>query len=370
MGHLINDASRPRLEAWLAQATGASRVVVADEGRLGGGAISLNLAVTLDIDGGPRAGQHACVLRAQSAAGIKASISKSQEFAVLNAAFGAGVAAPEPIAACADPSVLGAEFYVMRRADGMGAGHKVVKSDQPQRDLARELGRQLGRLHRAGPDTPGLGDLPVPNPAPALDCVHAYKEWMGDRVLCDPVLAWGLRWLEVNAPSTSEMVLCHRDFRTGNYLVKDGQLTAILDWEFAGFSDPMEDLGWFCARSWRFGRHDREAGGLADRADFYAGYEETSGRKVDPDAVAYWEVSAYVRWAAIAILQARRHTSGEEPSLELALTGRMLPDIELDLLRHLKSMGMKTSGPAAVPVPAGGDDADTSASDTSEEEVG
>ncbi|MCW2237241.1 phosphotransferase family protein [Azospirillum canadense] len=343
MAALIDDTGRPRLEAWLAEATGATRVSVADEGRLGGGAISLNLAVTLDVDGGPRAGRHACVLRAQSAAGIQASISKGQEFAVLRAAFDAGVAAPEPIAACADPDVLGVEFYVMRRADGVGAGHKVVKSGQPQRDLARELGRQLGRLHRAGPDTPGLGDLPVPNPCPALDAVHAYKAWMGAAATCDPVLAWGLRWLEVNAPPPGELVLCHRDFRTGNYLVKDGQLTAILDWEFAGFSDPMEDLAWFCARSWRFGRNDREAGGIADRADFYAGYEETSGRQVDAQAVAYWETSAYVRWAAVAILQARRHTSGEEPSLELALTGRMLPEIELDLLRHLKAIGTMTT---------------------------
>lgn len=336
---LINDDSRPRLEAWLAEATGATRVSVADEGRLGGGAISLNLAVTLDVEGGPLAGRHACVLRAQSSAGMKASISKMQEFAVLRAAFDAGVAAPEPIAACADPAVLGTDFYIMRRADGVGAGHKVVKSDAPQRDLARELGRQLGLLHKAGPDTPGLEVLPLSDAAPALECVHNYRDWMGDVASRDPVLAWGLRWLEVNAPPPGDLVLCHRDFRTGNYLVKDGKLTAILDWEFAGFGDPMEDLGWFCARSWRFGRNDREAGGLADRADFYAGYEKSSGRTVDPQAVAYWEAAAYVRWAAIALLQGRRHTSGEEPSLELALTGRMLPEIEMDLLRHLKAVG-------------------------------
>lgn len=337
----INDTTRPALEAWLATAAGAAKVTVEGGQRLGGGAISLNLACTLAIDGGPRAGRHAVVLRASSAAGVSASLSKLEEFRVLEAAFAAGVAAPEPLFACADPAVFGAEFYVMRQAEGIGAGRAVVKADAPQTALARELGHQLGRLHRVLPGVlPGeaLGFLPLPQPTPALAAVRAFRDWMGDEARRDPVLAWGLRWLEVNAPAATETVLCHRDYRTGNYLVQDGALTAILDWEFAGWSDPMEDLGWFCARSWRFGRLDREAGGLASRADFYAGYEETAGRRVDPARVAWWETAAYLRWAAIAIMQGRRHSSGVEPSLELALTGRMVPEIARDLLIHLKAL--------------------------------
>ncbi|HEY0833460.1 MAG TPA: phosphotransferase family protein, partial [Azospirillum sp.] len=207
--------------------------------------------------------------------------------------------------------------------------------------LARELGRQLGRLHAVRPGAAGLDVLAPPAPSPALECVRQYRAWIGERAERDPVLAYGLRWMTINAPPPGEVVLCHRDCRTGNYLVQDGRLTAILDWEFAGWSDPMEDLAWFCARSWRFGRVDREAGGIADRADLYAGYEETAGRTVDEAAVAYWEVAAYLRWAAIAIQQGLRHTTGTEPSLELALTGRMVPEIELDLLLHLDAVERK-----------------------------
>lgn len=334
---LINDATRPVLETWLAAAAGAGRVRLEEPRRLGGGAISLNVACTLTIDGGPRAGRHEVVVRASSTAAVSASLTKLEEFRVLEAAFDAGVAAPEPLFVCADPGVLGAEFYVMRRADGIGAGRAVVKADSAQPDLARELGRQLGRLHRVTPGD-GLGFLSRPLPSAALGAVHLYRRWMDDDARRDPVLAWGLRWLEVNAPPPGEIVLCHRDYRTGNYLVHDGVLTAILDWEFAGWSDPMEDLGWFCARSWRFGRLDREAGGIADRADFYAGYEETAGRAVDRARVDWWEAAAYLRWAAIALMQGRRHTSGVEPSLELALTGRMIPEIARDLLTHLNAL--------------------------------
>lgn len=335
---LINTASQPRLEAWLAEQAGARRVRIEEVRQPGGGAISTNLALALAVEGGPFAGRHDLVLRADPAARLPASLTKPREFAALKAACAAGVRAPEPLFSCPDRAVLGREFYLMRRAQGVAAGRLIVKNEEPQRELAREMGRQLARLHSLQPGAAGLDTFPVPQPSAALAALRLYREWLGEAGERDAVLAWGLRWLELNAPPAGEVALCHRDYRTGNYLVQDGRLTAILDWEFAGWSDPMEDIAWFCARSWRFGRHDREAGGIAGRADFYAGYEDESGRKVDEAAIAYWETSAYMRWAAIAWRQALRHISGAEASLELALTGRMLPEIGMDMIIHLKSL--------------------------------
>lgn len=340
-GVLLSDEGLGRLERWLAGRAGASRVAVTDHGRLDGGrldggAVSLDHALTLDIHGGPRDGRHPCVLRAETAGRSAPSIGKRREFAVLSAAFAAGVAAPEPLFECDDPGVLGPDFLIMRRAEGSGSGFAIVKGDAPRPDLARELGRQLGLLHRVTPDAPGLERLPEPPACPAREALGHLRAWIGERARQDPVLAWGLRWLEVNAPPPGPVVLCHRDFRAGNYLVKDGRLSAILEWDCAGFGDPMEDLAWFCARSWRFRRVRRETGGLADRDDFYAGYEETSGRRVDPRRVAYWETAAYLRWAAMVMRQ-MRHEPGAEPSLEQALAGHMVPEIEMELLHHLRS---------------------------------
>src|SRR5690606_3952518 len=103
--------------------------------------------------------------------------------------------------------------------------------------------------------------------------------------------------------AVQEMVLCHGDYRTGNYLVDAGSLTGILDWEFAHWGDRHEDIGWFCARCWRFGADEREAGGIASRADFYNGYNEVADRPVEESRIPYWEVMAAARWAAIALLQ-------------------------------------------------------------------
>ncbi len=134
-----------------------------------------------------------------------------------------------------------------------------------------------------------------------------------------PVLEWGIRWLETHLPAPVPPVLCHHDFRTGNYLLDGARLTGILDWEFAGWGDPHEDIGWFCCKGWRFARLDREAGGIADRAPFYRGYESEGGAVIDPDRVQFWEVLASVRWAVIALQQSDRHMLGGERSLDLAL---------------------------------------------------
>ena len=58
----------------------------------------------------------------------------------------------------------------------------------------------------------------------------------------------------------------------------------------------------------------------------------------DPiDAASHWTgnmfINAHVRWAIIAIQQGERHVSGQEPSLELALTAHIVPELELEILR-------------------------------------
>jgi len=53
---------------------------------------------------------------------------------------------------------------------------------------------------------------------------------------------------------------------------------------------------------------------------------------IDAQAVNFWEIVAHIRWAVIALQQAHRHLSGTQRSLELALIGRLLPDLEQQIL--------------------------------------
>lgn len=320
------------LEEFLTRARGLP-VAVTGFTKLGGGAIQENWALDVAIDGAPQA----LVLRTNSPSGVAVSHDRAAEFALLTAAFNAGVTVPEPLALCADSSVIGKPFYVMRRASGTAAGHILVRDDKWRGDrvkLTERLGRELARVHTIKPGNDLLGFLQPAGENPARAAIAGYRAWLDSYCQTRPGLEWGLRWLDREAPPKGEIVLCHRDFRTGNYMVDESGLTAVLDWEFAGWGDRFEDLGWFCAKCWRFGANQREAGGIGARADFYRGYEAESGLKVDDGAVRYWETMAHARWAVIALQQGWRFLSGAERSLDLALTGRRIAELEYELLRQ------------------------------------
>jgi aminoglycoside phosphotransferase (APT) family kinase protein len=148
----------------------------------------------------------------------------------------------------------------------------------------------------------------------------------------NPALEFGLRWLRQRAPECNQMTLIHGDFRIGNLLVGPAGLNAVIDWEFAHVGDPHEDLAWPCVRDWRFGNDAQRVGGVGDLAPYLATYEAASGRAIDSDALRWWEIMGNLRWAATCHIQAQRHLSGADPSVELASLGRRAAEMELEFL--------------------------------------
>lgn len=328
-------ANDENLLAFIREQAGAQQVVILQRKKLSGGAIQENWLLELQIDGGPWAGQRSWVLRSDALSALPASLGRAEEFAVLSRVHAAGVKVPRPLWLCRDTGVIGRAFFLMERVPGVAAGHLLSSKAAAEGDprLAAELGANLARLHRLRPPITELDFLPAPSATPALAAIAAYREFLDRHERAHPVLEWGLRWCELNAPRDSVVCLLHRDYRSGNYLADDDGLQAVLDWEFTGWGDAREDIGWFTARCWRFARPDLEAGGIGRLEDFLRGYREVSSLHIDREQLDYWQVMATLRWAVIALQQAQRHLSGEEPSLELALTGRLLPELELDVLR-------------------------------------
>ena len=328
----MTDDHRAALITWLSRQTGAA-VAITDMALLSGGAIQQNWRLDVTVDGAAQS----WVLRCDAAATLAASRGRDQEFALLRAAHAEGVAVPDPLFLCSDLSVLGAPFFVMRRVEGSAAGHRLVRSETlggGRAVLVSELGRQLARIHRITPPRADLAFLGTPHTDPCQRFVSEMRAALDSDPTPRPVLEWGLSDLERTALAPGEIVLCHNDFRTGNYMVTETALTGILDWEFAAWGDRAEDIGWFCARCWRFGSA-YEAGGIGAREDFLAAYAAESGQTVSAEAVAWWERAAAIRWAVIAAAQAQRHISGKDPSLELALTGHIVPELEMDVLRAM-----------------------------------
>jgi aminoglycoside phosphotransferase (APT) family kinase protein len=314
------------LVGWLRGVLAAEAVEIEAFAPLAGGAIQENRGLDLRVTGGPHTGRLALVLRLDAPSQLAISHSRAAEFALLRAARAAGVRAPEPLGLCADPAVLGRPFFVMRRAPGRGDA-RALTTAAPWPGLAAALGGELARLHAVRPPRQDLGFLGPP-PRDAGRAEIAWLRGLLDGLgAAEPALEWGLVRLEATAPPPVPPVLCHRDFRTGNYLVDAGRVSAVLDWEFAGWSDPAADLGWLTAPCWRFARPDFAAGGVGTRAELYAGYGAHAPLP-DEARIRWWEALSTARWAVIALLQAAR----DEPSLELALTAHVVPELLLDLL--------------------------------------
>jgi len=329
--HLSVAARRQAIEAALQRALNAD-VRIAGLALLRGGAIQENWRLDVNVDGVAAE----WVLRTNAPSQVPFSLTRSQEFAVLRVAYRAGVTVPEPILLIDDEAAIGRPFYLMRRRQGVARGPEVVRDRSIGGDreaLVERLGRELAIVHSILPPLDALGFLAVPSPSPATDLIARLRRFLDGMDTPHPGLEWGLRWCDLHQPPVSRITLTHQDFRTGNLLLGEDGLAAILDWEFAEWGDPAADLGWLCARCWRYSRPDLEAGGLGSRAALYRGYAQASGTRIDADAVRFWEVMAHLRWAVIALQQGDRHLSGRQLSLELALTGRILPELEWTLLQ-------------------------------------
>ena len=337
---------RTGLARFLANASRAGAVEITGLTPLRGGAIQENWAVDAHFTAGMLMGDQRLVLRTAAPTGVPASLDRLQEFAVLKAAFGAGVTVPEPLFASDDPVIFGKPFFIMRRVEGTAAAHRITRDpalDPALPTIAERLGRELAWIHSIRPPRGDLAFLaPYEEVGPAHQ-IRGFRTYLDNHAAPRPVLEWGIRWLETHIPPPTDPVLCHHDFRTGNYMLNGTALTGILDWEFSGWGDPHEDIGWFCSKGWRFARLDREAGGIAGRAPFYRGYESESGRSLDPRRVFFWEVLASIRWAVIALQQSDRYIIGGERNLDLALTGRRATECELEILMLLDPDGVPKS---------------------------
>src|SRR5207253_2145890 len=133
-----------------------------------------------------------------------------------------------------------------------------------------------------------------------------------------PALELALRWLAAAPPAPRAETLVHGDFRIGNVIFGPEGLRAVLDWELAHVGDPMEDLGWLCVRSWRFGNDDKPVGGIGSREQLFRAYENAGGGPVDPTGVRFWEVLGNLKWGIMTIMQAKTYLDGLVRSVELA----------------------------------------------------
>ena len=258
----------------------------------------------------------------------------SRQFRVLELLHPEGLLVPEPIFQFDEGDSL-SRAYVVAFVDGESLPRRLL--DAPNFARARErfcaqAGEFLGRLHTLDPaPAEFLADFPE-----SIDPIGATMGRIERWGMSLPALELAVRWLERHRPATAPRRLLHGDFRTGNMLMDEEGIRAVLDYECAHLGAPMEDLGWLCLRSFRFGRVDRPVGGFGAREPFYAAYKAASGRAVDPEEVRWWEIFGFIRWVHYNVMQVHGHVTGVRRSTAFAACGRNIALIEYELLMTLK----------------------------------
>jgi aminoglycoside phosphotransferase (APT) family kinase protein len=111
---------------------------------------------------------------------------------------------------------------------------------------------------------------------------------------------------------------------------------AVLDWELAHLGDPMEDLGWICVNSWRFGEIDRPVGGFGTREEMFAGYQAAGGGAVEAERVKWWETFGSLKWGIMCMTMYQIFRGGIDRSVERAAIGRRSSETEIDLLNLIE----------------------------------
>lgn len=247
---------------------------------------------------------------------------------------------PVPAALWADdsPAVFGAPWIVSARVAGEApipwtADGGPAFGDDRRIRLAGQFLDALAALH--GVDwraAPGVSALPGSrDPAQAAQAQIAHwaglmRQWSDRRF---PLLEWAARRLAATAPCTGRVAIVHGDYRIGNFLVQDGAITAILDWELVHTGDPAEDLGWIAMQAWR-GRSPWLCH-LLTREELLDGYRARTGLAVTPRDLAWWEAFGCFKLAVMHLGAAHCYEVRGFNDLRMAGMGAQTPRVILQV---------------------------------------
>jgi aminoglycoside phosphotransferase (APT) family kinase protein len=253
-------------------------------------------------------------------AGVSPHLTADEDARLMIAAVKAGVPAPRVRAILQPDDGLGGG-YVTERVAGETLATKILRDERfagARATMAKQCGTILAAIHRIPvAEVPFLMKL---TPAEHIAAQRRIIEYFGFHL---PALELGLKWAEKNVPRNARHSVVHGDFRAGNFVVREDGIRCVLDWEIGQSGDPMQDLGWVCVKTWRFGGR-KPVGGFGTREDLFEAYEKASGQSVDPAHVRFWEAYGSVRWGIGCLSMGLRGM--EEVGIERCAIGRRIEE--------------------------------------------
>ena len=248
---------------------------------------------------------------------------------------------PRMVALCTDEAVLGSDFYVMERLEGVVVGKDLPAGVDLDATAARRLSERawdaLVELHEV--DVAAVPELA------ALDRGDGFvrrqvegwtKRFRAARTPDVPDLEEVMAWLAEHQPADRPHTLIHNDFRLDNLVLDTDDPTrvvGILDWELATVGDPLVDLGGALAY-WAQADDDAtmlslrlqptHLPGMPTRAEIVERYCASRGLKISAEEWTFYEVFGLFRLAGIAQQIYHRYHGGHTTNPRFASFGPMV----------------------------------------------
>jgi aminoglycoside phosphotransferase (APT) family kinase protein len=220
---------------------------------------------------------------------------------------------PEMLAFCEDESIIGTEFYVMKRINGIIPRANLPKtlnlSQEETRQLCTNVIDQLINLHQIDIKATGLVALGNGEGYVKRQIDGWSKRFVQARTENVENFETVMQWLQDNMPTKEYISLIHNDYRMDNVILDPEQpmnIIGVLDWEMATIGDPLMDLGnsmayWVQADDDAYlqsvRRQPSHLDGMLTRKEIVEYYSKKTG--IEIENWSFYEVYGFFRLAVI-----------------------------------------------------------------------
>lgn len=221
---------------------------------------------------------------------------------------------PETLCYSDDESIIGSEFYVMRKVEGLLVGNQIPVewkfTAEDTRRFCTGFWEKLIELHQVDYIAAGLGEFGKPQGYVERQVLGWNRRF--EKALTPDVDHFRVirEWLVASMPAESNRhSILHGDFRIDNVILDKQDpcnVLAVLDWEICALGDPLMDLGNSLAY-WIQDDDPREmkqllvqpsnAPGMLSRGEILDLYQERTG--IDTSGFNFYRVYGYWRLAVI-----------------------------------------------------------------------
>ncbi len=287
-------------------------------------------------DDGPH--RQGFVARKDPGTGLLRELSSLEEqYKVLKALEKADAPTPKGYWYEPDISILGGPFLGMEKIPGEAVnpwskvGKQFYAEAAKRGKLPRSFVEALAALHNLDWRAAGLDFLGVPGPGKDF-ALREIAKWEGLIAQSirkpEPVLTEVIMWLKANAPSVQRLALVHGAYRTGNLMVHEDQISAVIDWELQVIGDPMYDVAYVLSDLNREGSPLLSC--VVERDFFIDYYQQLTGLTIDFEACRYYQILYMMRTAAFWLSASGLFAEGRSKDLRLARTTYSVP-VVLDM---------------------------------------